>query len=171
MANYYDIPSVVIDELKEYFGGWRGYTLCTDSAELVGNAWQCMMDAYEANVDEDTAAQILNNIGIPNIRAFEAKVEEKYPNHFCLKYKDPVRNPLEWLYEALGAVTMDVMNYIFYGDDIEEDSRIRLIQTQITNEAYDYELEEADIDAIFHRLWFEGIKRNSELVKLLPTRL
>lgn len=171
MANYYDIPSAVIDELKEYFGGWRGYTLCTDSAELVGNAWQCLTDRYEANVDEATAARILNDIGIPNIRAFEAKVEEKYPHHFCLQYRDPVRKPLEWIYEALGAVVMDVMDYIFYGDDIEEGSRIALIQTQLIDENDCYELKEEDLDAIFGRMWIWGIKHNCELVSFLPTWL
>lgn len=172
MANYYDIPCVVMDELREYFSGWRGYTLCTDKAELVGNAWQCVMDAYEKNVDEDMAAHIMHNIGIIRIRAFEAKVDEKYPYEFCINHMDPVRKPLEWLLEATGAVVLDVMDYIFYGNDITDgDSRIALIQTQIEDEDDDYELEEADIDAILNRLWPEGIKRNCELIKCFPTNL
>lgn len=171
MANYYDIPCVVMDELREYFGGWRGYTLCTDKAELVGNAWQCVMDAYKKNVDEDMAAHIVHNIGIIRIREFEAKVDEEYPYEFCINNVDPVRKPLEWLCEVTGAVVLDVMDYIFYGDDIEENSRIRLIQTQIEDEVDGYELEEADIEAIFHRLWPEGIKRNCKLIQCFPTNL
>lgn len=172
MANYYDIPSIVLEELRDYFKEFEGFYLCTDTAELVGNAWQCMMDRYEANVDDDTAAQILNSIGIPNIREFEKLSEEIYPHHFCFEYRDAVKKPLEWLNEALGVMTLEFMDYIFYGNDITDgDSRIALIQTQLIDEADEYLFDAGDVEAVLERTTINSWKANCKLVNLLPTQL
>ena len=169
--DFNDIPEVVLKELRDYIMGFEGEYLCTDTAELVGNAWQNIADVYDANVNTADALEILHNIGATKMAEFARITAEKFPHQFPLNHINPINEPVSWITEAIGAAVMEFMDYVFYGKDIKEDSRIRLIQTQITDEADGYLFDSADVEAVLGRMNIYKWKENCKLVKLLPTWL